>query len=261
LFLCAYGHGCYLANGEELSRAGSCSAADFRIAIDVGHTRESSGAKSARGVSEFTYNLALANQLKNQLRIDGFRKILLIVSHLVGSEGLKARSASAAAFEADVFVSIHHDSVQRHFLKSWTPYNSEILLYSDKYQGYSLFVSYLGDHGQRSLELARNVGLHLKKAGLKFSTHHGEKIPGEGRDIIDAEAGIYRFDQLQVLRNAQSPSILIEAGVIVNREEEMELRGGARQDSTVKAISLGVLAYCNAHPRPPFQPIEPFNEQ
>ena len=40
--------------------AASCDAARFKIAIDVGHTVEAPGATSARGVTEYVYNLSLA---------------------------------------------------------------------------------------------------------------------------------------------------------------------------------------------------------
>jgi N-acetylmuramoyl-L-alanine amidase len=37
-----------------------CARATFRAVIDVGHTAESPGATSARGVPEFSFNLDLA---------------------------------------------------------------------------------------------------------------------------------------------------------------------------------------------------------
>jgi N-acetylmuramoyl-L-alanine amidase len=51
------------------------------------------------------------------------------------------------------------------------------------------------------------------------------------RELVDATNGVYRYDQLIVLRTTQMPAVLLEAGSIVNRKEELELakpdRGGA----------------------------------
>jgi N-acetylmuramoyl-L-alanine amidase len=43
------------------------------------------------------------------------------------------------------------------------------------------------------------------------------------RELIDADAGVYRFDQLVVLKMTRMPAVLIEAGSIINRPEELEL--------------------------------------
>ena len=40
--------------------------------MDVGHTAQSEGAISARNVSEFTYNLRLAQRIEEKLKDEGF---------------------------------------------------------------------------------------------------------------------------------------------------------------------------------------------
>ncbi len=42
-------------------------------------------------------------------------------------------------------------------------------------------------------------------------------------ELIDEEAGVYRYDHLIVLHSAHMPAVLLEAGSIVNRQEELEL--------------------------------------
>ena len=37
------------------------------------------------------------------------------------------------------------------------------------------------------------------------------------RILVDAEDGVYRYDQLIVLRQTKMPAVLLEAGSIVNR--------------------------------------------
>ena len=45
----------------------SCNRASFRTVIDVGHTLESPGALSARGVPEYEFNLKLAKAIEQKL--------------------------------------------------------------------------------------------------------------------------------------------------------------------------------------------------
>ena len=39
-------------------------------------------------------------------------------------------------------------------------------------------------------------------------------------ELIDAEAGVYRYDHLIVLHAVHMPTVLLEAGSIINRQEE-----------------------------------------
>ena len=46
------------------------------------------------------------------------------------------------------------------------------------------------------------VGARLRDACLVPTLHHAEKIPGESRELLDAQLGIYRFDDLAALKSA-----------------------------------------------------------
>jgi N-acetylmuramoyl-L-alanine amidase len=46
----------------------------FRIALDVGHTPEAAGATSARGITEYSYNLQLARTVASTLGDGGLRQ-------------------------------------------------------------------------------------------------------------------------------------------------------------------------------------------
>ena len=66
------------------------------------------------------------------------------------------------------------------------------------------------------------------------------------RQLVDAEAGVYRYDQLIVLRNTRMPAVLLEAGSIVNREEELLLDSPERQGLIAMAVTDAVEAFCAA---------------
>lgn len=219
--------------------AHACSKETFGVVIDVGHSAKSPGAVSARGTPEWRFNHNLASLLAEELRSSGFQKVFL--SSAVRSDlSLLERAERANRLNAKLFLSIHHDSVQKRYLTDWT-HDGRRLAYSDVFSGYSLFYSGRNGDPKGSLRFARLVGTELRRSCLTPSLHHAERIPGEGRDLVDEQRGIFRFDDLVVLRSTKMPAILIEAGLIVNRSEEIRLTDPAYQkllaDSIVRAIN------------------------
>jgi N-acetylmuramoyl-L-alanine amidase len=210
------------------------------VAIDVGHTARSPGATSARGRSEFEFNLRLAHVVKNELSLLAMRPVLIGDDGLMAN--LKRRVEVAKSKGAVFFLSIHHDSVQSHYLGSWD-WQGVARRYTDRFSGYSLFVSRKNPHMDSSLRCAREIGWALQAAGMVASAHHAEPIPGENRPWADRAAGVYYFDELVVLRDSTMPAVLLEAGVIVHRGEEMRLRERSVQTVIAQAVGQG-LARC-----------------
>ena len=59
-------------------------------------------------------------------------------------------------------------------------------------------------------------------------------------ELVDAEAGVYRYDHLIVLHSARMPAVLLEAGSIVNRQEELDLATPERRLSVAEAVTAAV---------------------
>jgi len=74
--------------------------------------------------------------------------------------------------------------------------------------------------------------------------HHALPVPGEGRPVVDATLGIFRFDGLAVLRTATMPAALLEAAIIVNRGEEEMTKLPATLDRFASAVANSVRRYC-----------------
>ena len=64
------------------------------------------------------------------------------------------------------------------------------------------------------------------------------------RQLVDQEAGVYGYDHLIVLRRTPMPAVLLEAGSIVNREEELELATPERRKIVAEAVTAAVEDFC-----------------
>ena len=205
------------------------------------------GVISARGINEFHFNQNVAQLLRAQIEKSGRAQAFIINEDGADIE-LVERTEIARAQDADLFVSVHHDSVQPHYLSKWMV-DGEARFYSDHLRGYSLFYARNGVTPQASLALAQQIGTQLRAAGFEPTLHHSEKIQGENRQLVDAELGIYNFDQLVMLKTAEIPAVLLECGIIVNREEEQLLSDPVYQNKLVTAVATAIGASCEQRSR------------
>ena len=231
----------------------TCDRSQFRVVLDVGHTVDAPGAISARNVPEYDFNLRLAKYLERSLIEDGFTKTVLLVTGGRARPSLFARVAKAIGLSANLLVSIHHDSVPDSLMESWE-FEGKESHFSDRFRGHSIFVSYENPHIDRSLLFGRLLGNELRDRGLQYARQYTQPIMGRyQRKLIDPDAGVYRFDELIVLKGTQMPAVLFEAGSIINRDEELEMDSPARLELIRASLGAAVEKFCDLSvpvPRP-----------
>jgi N-acetylmuramoyl-L-alanine amidase len=230
------------------SAAAKCEPAKLRIAVDVGHTKQSDGAMSARDVPEYNFNLNLARRVVDKIKSEGFTEARLLITEGKARPSLIRRVASANGMKADLFLSIHHDSVPDKFKEKWE-FEGKKLEYSDRFSGYSLFVSKENPYYETSLQFAKLIGRELKAKGLKYADQYALPIMGKYRhDLVDKDVGIYRYDHLVVLMTTHMPAVLLEAGSIINRDEEVQMASPERQDMIVSSVTTALKKFCGVEP-------------
>ena len=220
----------------------ACDTDKFPIAVDIGHTALSPGAVSAHGRGEFEFNLALGRQVATALRSAGFPTETIVIEGQ-GKSQLKKRVARANALNPRLLISIHHDSVQQRYLKTWE-HNGRKLQHADRFSGFSLFISRANPKFQDSAIFATLLADQLNSAGLDFTTHHAENIAGERKPLLDPQRGIYEYKNLRVLKDVSMPAVLLEAGIIVNREEELAMLTPQRRQAISDSVALAALQMC-----------------
>lgn len=202
------------------------------VAVDVGHTLQASGARSARGRTEFGFNRELAQAVGAALAARG------LAVRFVNADGRMAslRARPEAASGADFFLSIHHDSVGEEDLQPWI-WQGQRLDYSDRFAGHSLFVSRANPEPARSLLCARVMAARLQRLGFSPTDKNGRR-----RAWADRLLAVHYFDELAVLRHASQAAVLFEAGVIKHRDEELRLLDPAQQARMADGIATAIAA-------------------
>ena len=176
---------------QQAGDSSSCERSAFRVLIDVGHTATSPGADSARGVPEYEFNLKLADAIALSLREAGFDKTIRLITSGARLTSLFQRSASANNLQADLFISIHHDSVPDNLKEVWQ-YEGRKNYYSDRFSGYAIFVSNDNVDRAGSLAFGHSLGQELHKRGLHYTPHYTFALMGRYRhELVDAEAGVF----------------------------------------------------------------------
>ena len=156
-----------------------------------------------------------------------------------GRAGLAERPLAAAG--SDFFISIHHDSVQEKILESWQ-WQGNAQTYSDRYIGFSFFVSRQSPDLAKSLRCASTMGARLRRAGFVPATHHADSIAHRPRPYADVANAVHYYDNLVVLYRTTLPAVLFEAGIIKHRGEEMALRDPALQARMADELATGIAA-------------------
>lgn len=197
------------------------------VVLDTGHTRARQGSVSAAGVGEYWFNLQVSDAVARHLAAAG------VEVRRIAADGadvpLAARTRGSAA--ADLFVSIHHDSIQQEWIDAGR---------RGEFAGFAVFVSAKNRYKGRSEGCGQVVGQALLDVGEAPSRYHAWPVKGEGRPFLSERIGLHQFDDLVVLKTAQAPAILIEVGVIANPAEERRLQQhGPAQIS--QAIADGIL--------------------
>ena len=230
---------------STLNAAGiTCDPAKFRIVLDVGHTAESEGAISARNVAEFAYNLRLARRIEEKLKAEGFAETRLLLTEGKARRSLVKRVDAANDLRADLLLSIHHDSVPNKFLEDWE-FEGKKGHYSDRFSGYSVFVSRSNPDFKTSLSFAELIGKEMKAQGLDYAKQYTQAIMGRyQREILNKETGVYRYDELIVLRKTRMAAVLLEAGSIINRDEELQMGSAERRSIISSGVAAAVKEFC-----------------
>jgi N-acetylmuramoyl-L-alanine amidase len=89
------------------------------------------------------------------------------------------------------------------------------------------------------------LGSEMLQSRFCPTLHHAEYFRGGDKDLIDKTRGIYKYNNLVVLKEAKMPAVLFECGIIKNRNEELILGDPEYQHKMVTALFKAIKLFCS----------------
>jgi N-acetylmuramoyl-L-alanine amidase len=180
------------------------------------------------------------------LKAQGFAGTKLLVTEGDARPSLVRRVTAANDWPADFFLSIHHDSVPDKLLEDWE-FEGKQSHFSDRFSGYSVWVSRENPEFKTSLAFAELLAREMKARGLNYAHQYTDPIMGHYQHpILNRETGVYAYDELIVLRKTRMPAVLLEAGSIINRDEELKMDSAERRDIVSSGVVAAVKKFCDS---------------
>lgn len=214
------------------------------VVIDPGHGGVDPGAIGVSGIYEKYITLAVARELKTQLEKNGRYKVYLTRDRDVFIR-LRDRVAIARQYNADLFISLHADSVGNSQMKGLSVYtlsqnssDSEAQALADKENKADLIAGI--DLSHESADVANIlIDLAQRETMNRSAGFAGGVVDEVGRDT-ELLGNTHRFAGFAVLKAPDVPSVLVEMGYLSNETEERNLRQPEHRLKLAKSISRAI---------------------
>lgn len=213
------------------------------VVIDAGHGGHDPGTLSSYATEEDVV-LAVALGLRDELEAQGVEAILTRDDDTFLT--LEERSDFAKP-EINLFISIHANGVddeRAHGIETWVfgePINDDLIELAIKENGG-------GSEGlartEEALADARSViGDIIRQGQLSYSLQLAESLQGKMVAATGAKDRGVKPNAYYVLREARSPSVLVELGFVTNPNEGVKLTQDAYQGQLAEALAEGILEF------------------
>jgi len=219
------------------------------VVIDAGHGGRDPGATSVSGqVREKELTLILAQALRAELVKRGRVRIAMTRDddrYL----GLDERAAVARRLNAAMFVSIHIDSAPNPLARGASVYSlSDVASDAEAAQLAARENGELG-RGQGAATVDTMLADLAMRSQMSASADLASRLVNKAAGRVELRPNPHRFAAFHVLRRAEAPAVLFEAGYLSNADDELLLRNPAERSKMVLALAQAIEADVASHAR------------
>lgn len=228
---------------------------DLVVAIDAGHGGQDPGAIGRSGTREKDVTLAIARKLAAKIDAeDGMRAVLVRDGDYFIT--LRGRSRKARELGADMFISVHADSVQNRGVSGSSVYVLSLRGATDEASRWLAERENAADlMGGVSLDDKSDVLASVlldvtQKEAVSNSVEAADSVLASLRRVGSVHGTRVKHAGFMVLKSPDIPSMLVETAFISNANDERRLRDATQQDRIAQAIHTGVKNYFYDKPPP-----------
>ena len=219
------------------------------VIIDAGHGGRDPGARSVSGqVAEKDLTLALSKELRDKLVERGRVRVALT------REGdqyltLDDRAAIARRLDAAMFVSVHVDSAPNPLARGASVYSLSDVA-SDAEAAHLAAEQNAGATAGAGNGTVDSILSELAmRSQMSASADLATRLVKRAAGRFELRPEPHRFAAFHVLRRAEAPAVLFEAGYLSNADDELLLRNLSERAKMVLALAQAIETDVAAHAR------------
>jgi len=219
------------------------------VVIDAGHGGRDPGATSVSGqVREKQLTLILAQALRDELVKRGRVRVAMTRDddrYLT----LDERAGVAQRLAAAMFVSIHIDSAANPLARGASVYSLSDVASDAEAAGLAARENAGDDQNARGGAVETMLADLAMRSQMSASADLASRLVNKATGPVELRPNPHRFAAFHVLRRADAPAVLFEAGYLSNADDELLLRTPAERAKIVHALAQAIEADVAAHAR------------
>lgn len=219
------------------------------VVIDAGHGGRDPGATSVSGqVREKELTLVLAQALRDELVRRGRVRVAMTRDddrYLT----LEDRAAVARRLSAAMFVSIHIDSAANPLARGASVYSLSDIASDAEAAGLAARENAGDDQNAGAGTVEMILADLAMRSHMSASADLASRLVNKAAGRVELRPNPHRFASFHVLRRADAPAVLFEAGYLSNADDELLLRNPMERAKMVLALAQAIEADVAAHAR------------
>jgi N-acetylmuramoyl-L-alanine amidase len=219
------------------------------VVIDAGHGGRDPGARSVSGqIVEKDLTLVLSKELRDKLVERGRVRIALTRG---GDQyvTLEDRAAIARRLDAAMFVSIHVDSAPNPLARGASVYSLSDVASDAEAAHLAAAQNGAAVSGIANGSVDSILSELAMRSQMSSSADLATRLVKRSTGRFEMRPEPHRFAAFHVLRRAEAPAVLFEAGYLSNVDDEALLRDPKHRSEIVLALAQAIEADVAAHSR------------
>ncbi|MFL6720540.1 MAG: N-acetylmuramoyl-L-alanine amidase [Sphingomonas sp.] len=219
------------------------------VVIDAGHGGRDPGATSVSGqVHEKELSLVVAQALRDELVKRGRVRVAMTRDedrYLT----LEERAAVARRLNAAMFISIHLDSAANPLARGASVYSLSDVASDAEAAADAARENDGPGRSDRGGMVDMMLADLAMRSQMSASADLASRLVNKAAGRVELRPNPHRFAAFHVLRRADAPAVLFEAGYLSNAEDEILLRNPAERAKMVLALAQAIEADVASHSR------------
>jgi len=162
---------------------------------------------------------------------------------------LEDRAAVARRLSAAMFVSIHIDSAANPLARGASVYSLSDVASDAEAAGLAARENAGEDQNARGDAVQMMLADLSMRSHMSASADLASRLVNKAAGRVELRPNPHRFAAFHVLRRADAPAVLFEAGYLSNADDELLLRNPAERAKMVLALAQAIEADVAAHAR------------